>query len=140
MKHKKIIKWVLLISWMIIIFLLSHQPYSGESTHSIVEKVLPVLDKESINTINFIIRKLAHFTEYFILTHLLYSLLKEYSKDKRKIIIISIAICLLYAITDEIHQLYIPGRTAKLKDIMIDTTGGIFYIALLKIKELIKKE
>ena len=140
MKHKKIIKWALLLSWMIIIFLLSHQPYSGETTHSIVEKVLPVLDKESINTINFIIRKLAHFTEYFILTHLLYSLLKEYSKDKRKIIIISIAICLLYAITDEIHQLYIPGRTAKLKDIMIDTTGGIFYIALLKIKELIKKE
>ena len=120
---------------MIIIFFFSNQPYSGESTYSIVENLLPTLNSQSINTINFLIRKSAHFTEYFILTYLLYSVLKEYSKNKRIIMIMSIVICLIYAITDEIHQLYIPGRSPELKDVIIDTTGGIFYILLIKTKE-----
>lgn len=127
MKHKKLIKWLALIVWLIIIFLFSQQPHSGEATHSIIEQLLPNLKTNNIvDIINFIIRKLAHLTEYFILTLLTISLLKEYTKQEKIILISSLLFCFLYALSDEYHQSFIAGRGSSMKDVLIDTLGGIF--------------
>lgn len=131
MNKRKLTKILLLIIWMIIIFLFSNQPNSGNMTHNIIRQIFPFL-KESIilDYINFIIRKCAHISEYIILTYLIYSLLKEYSIKRKYILIISILFCALYACTDEYHQSFVKGRSATIKDCIIDTSGGILFLVL----------
>ena len=141
MNTKRIIKWVLLIIWMTIIFLLSHQAHSGDTTHSILEVIFPSIAKSNnIDILNFIIRKLAHITEYLILTLLIISLLKEYSLEERTIIILSIIICFTYACSDEFHQAFIPGRTSLFKDVLIDTTGGIIGVLIYTLTKKISRK
>nr|WP_307771913.1 VanZ family protein [Clostridium botulinum] len=94
------------------------------------------------NFLNFLIRKAAHITEYFILFMLLYYAFKKtfYKNLKIKAAIITI----LYACTDELHQLFIPGREGKIRDVLIDSIGvfiGVFFIYIFKfIKKHRKKE
>ena len=134
MNKRKYIKWICLIVWMIVIFLFSNQPHSGQATHSIIEQVLPILkEPKQIDLTNFIIRKIAHFSEYFILTLLIYSVLKEYKINNKKRFIYSIIFCILYACTDEFHQIFVIGRTATIRDCIIDTMGGMFYLIVHKI-------
>ncbi len=127
MKHKIIIKWLFLLIWMIIIFLFSNQANSGEITHNVIQNIIP-LPTNITNIINFIIRKMAHLTEYFILAILTINLLKEYTTKQNIIIIVSIIFCFTYATTDEFHQSFIANRTSSFKDVLIDTTGSLIAI------------
>ena len=52
---------------------------------------------------------------------------------KGKIIIITVLICFLYAVSDEIHQSFVPGRACRLLDILIDTSGSAFFCFLYHI-------
>ncbi len=122
---------------MILIYILSSQANSGVKTNEMISKILPGIKEPSIiETINYIIRKTAHLTEYFILTLLINSLLKEYTLKEKTRLLLSIAICFIYSMTDEIHQSFIQGRTGIFTDCLIDTLGGIIYIAIYKIKKL----
>ena len=42
-----------------------------------------------------------------------------------KKIAIALVVCILFAISDEFHQLFVPGRGAQVKDVLIDTAGAI---------------
>lgn len=129
MNKSKFLKLLILILWMGIIFCFSNQPNSGQETHDIIEETITTVKKETfIDIINFIMRKSAHMTEYFILTILFVSLYKEYTNNKNKLIMISIISCFLYACTDEIHQLFIIGRAGQFIDVLIDTIGGLLFI------------
>lgn len=89
-------------------------------------------DNEKDNIISdtrFIVRKLAHFTLYFILGILMYLTLRSYGIEKN-IIIYSILGCMLYAISDEVHQLFTDGRSFKVYDIIIDTLGSTTSITI----------
>ena len=131
LKKKKLQKWLCLLLWMGIIFLFSHQPHSAEATQSIVEKFLPNLkDDTIINILNFLIRKTAHFTEYFILAFLTYSLLKEYKNKRVNMTIKTLIFCFLYACSDELHQTFVEGRSGVLKDCWIDLIGSVFFIII----------
>ena len=131
MSNKKRIKWLILIIWMLLIFLLSHQPNSGSTTHRVLESLFPSIAQNSnIDLLNFIIRKSAHITEYFILTLLTISLLKEYSLKERITLLLSLIICFSYACADEFHQAFVPGRTSLFTDALIDTSGGLISIII----------
>lgn len=128
-KNKKVLGWVLLIVWMITIFIFSNQPGDESSKNS--EFVMYIfnllgLDLNSYfgSLATFIVRKGAHFTEYFILFMLSFNVLRFYIKGY-KAIIYSILICFLYACSDEFHQLFIPGRAGMFRDVLIDTSGAI---------------
>ena len=128
-KSKKIIRWCLLVCWMGFIFYMSHQ--SGEKSSEQSQFVLYIFNLIGLNLdsylgdlATFIIRKGAHFTEYFILFILAYNVVSLYV-DNKKARIYSILIVFLYACSDEFHQSFIPGRAAAFKDVMIDTSGGI---------------
>ena len=137
MNKKKICIWIILIFWMGIIFAFSHQANSGEVTHNVIQELTPGTPSNIlIDGINFIIRKSAHLFEYFILTVLFVSLLKQYTKNNKKIIISSLLLCFLYACTDEIHQNFIIGRTGCFKDVLIDTLGGILFVIIYIIYKL----
>ena len=138
MNKKKLIKWLVLLLWMLVIFLFSSQPHSGEATKSIIENIIPNIKTNSLlDMINFIVRKSAHVTEYFILALLTISLLKEYTKKERTILLSSIIFCFIYAMTDEYHQSFVPGRSSLFRDVLIDTSGSL--IALLGYYFYLKK-
>ena len=126
---KKRINILLVILWMILIFIMSsfNSTESSNQSNFIVDIITNLFNITNINLLSLIIRKLAHFTEYFILGILIYNLIHSYNKK----IYIAIIICVLYAISDEIHQLFVPGRSCQLLDILIDTMGSIVGIYLL---------
>ena len=83
-----------------------------------------------INKFVFIVRKSAHFFIYLILGLLVASLLKEYSLVNKRMMIYSFLICFLYAISDEIHQLFVNGRSGEIRDILIDSMGSLVGIVI----------
>lgn len=138
----------LAIIWMGVIFYMSNQPASISSIHSgntinIISK-LPIIGNimdylTSINIGEFIVRKCAHMFSYCILAIFLF--MSVYEDNIKKAIIIAFLGTFLYACSDEFHQYFIPGRVMALKDVMIDTTGGVigFIIASLVEKYKIRK-
>ena len=138
---KKPLIFILIITWMIIIFTFSAMNSNNSNSKSLglikgvvstTTKILHinVTDKQ-INkiatTLNYPVRKCAHVTVYLVLGILLMNLL--YNSDHKKIIYIIIAILFAYASTDEFHQSF-TGRTSSLRDVVIDTLGGCLGIII----------
>lgn len=73
---------------------------------------------------DFIIKKSAHVVEYAIFTLLLYRALKASDLDKKRAGIFSLVAAIFYGLTDEYHQGFTPGRTAKLRDVGFDALGS----------------
>jgi len=141
-KHKKRIAWVLLIAWMILIFLMSHQP--GEISSSQSDLLLKVFSLIGIELndyfgelATFIVRKAAHFSEYMILFFLAYNVSIKYTREKQVRLFLIIFV-FLYACTDEFHQNFIPGRNMAFKDVLIDTIGGIVGYIIITIIDKFK--
>lgn len=138
---KKIIYGILVICWMIVIFLFSNQDSTGSTnlTNGFLGKILEFINLEDSELIEYLflpVRKLAHFVIYFILGILVINLFKEFNYSYKDLLTICIFICLIYSISDEIHQMYVPGRAGRVLDVCIDTCGsllGIFgYLKLNK--------
>ena len=146
MNYKKNLSWILVIIWMVIIFLLSAQSandsgsLSGGITDRIYQVLNIVLPKLNIETLHSIIRTLAHFVLYLILGVLLLNAL-NYNKQKRNAnFVFALLIIVLYAISDEIHQIFVPGRAFQIYDLLIDFLGSLIGInALLMYSNLISK-
>ena len=89
-----------------------------------------------------IIRKIAHFSIYALVGFLLMGLVSTFKLKEKTRILISLILGVLYAASDEIHQLFSPGRSAQITDVYIDTLGvlvGIFVILLfIKVFEKMK--
>lgn len=100
------------------------------------------LDNPFIEGIQLLIRKLAHYTVYAIGGFLIMNYMFTINKKCKYQILYSIYLGGFYAITDEIHQLFVPGRSGRILDVLIDTAGvitGIFiYLGLRKLIKLIK--
>lgn len=148
----KKINIILLVIWMIIIFLFSSETgaeSSGKSdplAHNIVSTISELTDVDydklysKIDIVITIIRKSAHFIEYFILGILVIRVLKDYNNISNKLCIIGLIICFLYSCSDEIHQIFVPDRSGELKDVLLDTSASCisiyvyYYIYKLKHK------
>ena len=133
----------LLITQMWVIFGFSGQ--NGEESGSISRKITETvtqnigsiqnLEKEEkervLGKIEHIIRKLAHFSLYAIIGILLMSLMSTYKLKQKNRILVSGSIGLLYAISDEVHQAFIPGRGPQIGDVGIDFAGVIIGILIM---------
>lgn len=139
----KLLPWLLVILWMALIFLFSHQPAtkSSELSSGITEQIINIIivvapnssNKTSQIDISYIVRKGAHFTIYLVLGILVSnSIIKSNVEFKRNYLLLALLICFLYAISDELHQLFIPGRSGEVKDVLIDSTGALVGILLMK--------
>lgn len=145
---KKIIYSILLILWLIIIFNFSNQNgiISGENSSGIIYSTLDIIYnifniskeniKEVLSIIHNPIRECAHVFEYFILAFLTYKTLESFNIKENKYII-TLLFCFLSASLDEIHQLFIDGRSFEYYDILMDTLGSI--LMLLNINIFSKK-
>jgi len=140
MSMKKVIKLILLIVVMVFIFCMSSED-AGQSTvtsdgfiHQLF-KLFPFIKELSYRYsydeyVSFI-RELAHFTEFFVLGFFAYLNFTEYRKNF--IVLTSSIFSITYAISDEIHQLFTPGRVFDIQDILVDSLGAIsgVFLALL---------
>jgi VanZ family protein len=127
------------IIWMCLIFMFSHQ--TGTDSNENNKLIIYIFNSLGIdlNSIfgditNFIIRKIAHITEYLILYILIIRVLKlsDNSKDKY---IKALVYVFLYASSDEIHQIFIENRGPSFKDVLIDTCGGMVGMLIYYIKD-----
>jgi VanZ family protein len=105
-------RWILLVAWMLIIFLFSAQPHSGEITG------------HYLGILNIPIRKLGHVTEYGVLFTLAYN---AFGRGGLPAFIFS----LLFAGSDEWHQSFVPGRTATMNDVAVDAVGMLIAWGLI---------
>ncbi len=142
---KRAILIILLILTFFQIFRFSNQ--NGEKSSGISRKIttavtknvkkIQELDKnkqeEVLGQIEKVIRKLAHFSIYMVVGILMMLLMNTYEIKKFDRIAISLITGIIYASSDEIHQLFIPGRSAMITDVIIDTLGvlvGCFWVFL----------
>lgn len=77
---------------------------------------------ESVHTA---VRKAAHFTEYAVLGFFTCKAVLCDVRDRKHAILLSQIICSGYAVSDEIHQLFIPGRSGRAFDVGIDSLGAL---------------
>lgn len=148
---RKVIKIILVLLWMVMIFLLSNEEAVKSSKKSdglIIKSVelftgksLSVQEKEKVlKYLVFPVRKCAHLSLYLILGILVISLLREYMVINTKLVLLSLLICFLYACSDEIHQLFVPGRSGEVRDVLIDTLGAClgvsFYYLVFRKKKM----
>ena len=155
MTWKKGIKIVLILFWFGVIFMFSARNAKeslGVSNKLLIKVVemykhrdLAENEKENITKkFTFYIRKFAHFFLYFVLAFFVFILLKEFVSIDYKLVFFTILICMLYATTDEIHQLFIAGRTGRFFDVLVDTPGATLSTKLkysvMKLIESIKEQ
>ncbi|UTR12116.1 VanZ family protein [Evansella sp. LMS18] len=128
----KAFSWAAVILWMSLIFYLSHQPAdeSSELSRGVTEVVIETLEKVApnaglnINDFHNIIRKNAHFFIYLILGVLVINAMRRSNITLKRSAVTALLICILYAISDEVHQIFIPGRSGEVSDVIIDTAGA----------------
>jgi VanZ family protein len=138
----RIILILLLAITFIVIFNFSNEDSikSGNTSKKITNEItknidsIQKLDKvektKELDRIESIIRKIAHFSLYTLVGILLMAICSTYNLNEIIRIIISLLSGIVYAISDEIHQMFIAGRTAKPTDVFIDTLGVILGIVI----------
>lgn len=152
----KYVKCIIAIICCIIIFSFSAVPATASTKQSkgLTYNVIKLLNGNKLSErdlekltkkINPVIRKIAHFSIYMILAIFTYMFIEELNtKSKsekerlRKNILYTCIFCIIYAIFDEIHQIYVPGRTGKVIDVVIDTLGSCMGIAILLLNNSLK--
>ncbi len=139
MKNRKY--QILAILWMIVIFYLSHQPANISSAQSgtVIEllKNMPFIGSIisymlEIEIAEFVIRKSAHMFAYFVLAILFFKAMYK-GIDIKKVYTKAFIFTFLYACTDEIHQLFIPGRSGEFRDVLVDSTGALIGLLVIYI-------
>lgn len=139
MNKKIIILRIILIILLVIVFInifgfsSQNSEQSGNLSRTITLKITQNIKtiqnlengqkEQTLNIIETVIRKVAHFSEYTIVGILLMSLISTYNLRQKNRFLISIGIGFLYACSDELHQLFVPGRSAQFTDVLIDTSG-----------------
>ena len=151
MKKKIIItiSWLFVVLWMAIIFMFSNQNAKEsvggsreiikgaiETTVETSEKIGIIKEKpteKEIKTVSrgldYPFRKTIHMMEYLILMLLVLNALYQSGVRDKKLFIIGIIICFIYACSDEVHQSFLD-RTSKFTDVLIDTVGSLIGLLL----------
>lgn len=149
---KRFLYMIPVIIWMIFIFYMSGktgQESSGQSGKislfitNLLEKVRQDSPQEMQNLqdiLELVIRKAAHMTEYAILFLLSYLAMVKISMSQSRFYNRSIAvlISLLYACSDEMHQLLVPGRSGRMIDVGIDMAGVLIVLICMILSKNMK--
>ena len=134
MKGVRLLAFLPAVLWMVFIFALSAMPeevseeQSREVALSLRQLAVRYLGEEREEAWHetapsLSIRKLAHMMEYAILFLLLYGGILRNNENSPKAAALGAVLSVLYACSDEAHQLFVPGRSGEIRDIMIDLLG-----------------
>ncbi len=143
--EKRVLSIFLTLIWMAVIFILSDQPANESNELSLkaantiiktIEKVNLIETETEIKRVdmieqsNYIVRKYAHVWIYLFLGILLFNAIRVYKYNGFKHFIYTLLLCIVYAISDEFHQLFVPGRSGKATDVLIDSIGSLIGISM----------
>ncbi len=118
-----VISWILVVACMVAIFCLSAQTaedsadLSGSFIRAIFQLIGIELQQEGIRTV-------AHCLEFMGLSFLMFNAIFA-TWEKKITPLLAFVGTVLYAITDEIHQIFVPGRAFQISDILVDSTGAL---------------
>lgn len=139
-RYKQAIYLGLIIMWMATIFYFSNQPgvesgnTSGRVTKLIVSVSANITPSQEAH-IDRIVRKIAHYGAYLLGGILLINYINTLSLEEKKKILYAIAIGMIYAGTDELHQYFVEGRSCMITDVFLDALGiatGVLAFWLVK--------
>lgn len=141
---------ILLILWMFVIFNFSNEnaKTSTESSNRLIIKTIETIkhtklteeEKETIlDKFTIYFRKGAHLFLYFVLGILAFKLHYKIFGLQPITLIYTIIFCFVYACSDEIHQLFIDGRSGEALDVLIDTFGSFLATSILYLLHKKKK-
>ena len=133
------------LALMLVIFLFSAQPasISNSNSKSIVSRVVETTVKltkaeipepekrQLIDRVNNVAREYMHGVVFFVLGLLVQNAVTQSGAKGKKAIAAALAICVIYGISDEIHQVFVPGRAFQVSDLAMDSTGSIIGIAAM---------
>lgn len=144
MKRRKRIFLVLAIIWMLVISAFSSRTGdlsaadSGRIGMLVGQIFVPGFEgwsqekqNEFAEKVDYPIRKTAHATEYAILGMLLVGAYTDREKGRIARLLIPWLIGTIYAVTDEIHQLFVPGRSGQISDVCLDSVGVLIGVFIL---------
>lgn len=141
-KIQRIIFAILTLATFVTIFIFSNQNgnISGDTSRGFTRKIVEILridknlsetEKENlIENSQFIIRKLAHFTIYTIAGINIFGFFNTFDMKMKNKILCALFTGAVYAMSDEIHQMFSGGRTASPIDVCIDSCGVLFGIGI----------
>jgi VanZ family protein len=123
-------RWWPALLWAIVISAFSTSAFTSDNTSRFIIPILrwffPHASQQTLFSLHYFIRKTGHVTEYFILSLLV---LRGIRGGKSGVhlgwALAAIAVVGCYAALDELHQSFVPGRTAAVSDVLLDTAGGI---------------
>lgn len=140
---------VLTIVWMVVIFCFSSDNAEQSSSKSlgigqtIARVLVPDFDEwttekqeEWVEGIEYPIRKTGHAAEYAVLGFLCMGTARSWLQTGRRernnkiVVFLAWFAATLYAASDEIHQLFVPGRSGQLSDVILDSIGALVGIGL----------
>ena len=140
--HHRLSRYGPLVLWAALIFIGSTGLLSSANTNVILRPVLiwlfPHASEATIRLINFIvIRKGAHLTEYAIFALLAARAFRTSSREllRNHWFLASLFLVIVYSLSDEFHQSFVPSRTPSIYDSMIDTLGGLAALAVIAVRK-----
>ncbi|MBD2847550.1 VanZ family protein [Paenibacillus sp. IB182496] len=132
------LKWLLVVLAMGLIFMLSHQPAStsrelsdgfSRAIASVLGWVAPDASWDT-RSLNHIVRKNAHFFIYLGMGFVAMLALRSLRIRLWRSAGLALLLCVLYAVADEVHQMFVPGRGAQVRDVLIDSAGASLGVGL----------
>lgn len=130
-KKSRLQRWTPVVLWALVISIFSTHYFGNDQTGRVIVRALAwLLPGAKLHTLNFlhhILRKCAHVFEYFVFSLLLIRALRSGHPTAPRWMLSTIAIAIVfgYACIDEYHQSFVPGRTAKVTDALLDTASGV---------------
>ena len=131
-------RYLPLIAWLAFISYASTDSFSASNTSRIIGPVIlwlfPHTTPETLATIQFFTRKIAHFSEYAILAFLAARAFRTSPRPaiRQRWLLICAALVVVYALIDEYHQSFVPSRTASVFDSLIDMSGGLTALIFIR--------
>ena len=136
----------MVVIWMSAIFYASTDLFSANHTSRFIEPFLRWVSRGSlsepeIQELHFLIRKLAHLSEYAVLAVLSWNaiwrttnpdLATQVRSGEKITFAMAFLVAVVYAAGDEFHQRFVPSRGASVHDVMIDATGAIIGLVILQ--------
>ncbi len=121
---KAIFSWIAVFLCMAVIFILSAQ--KADDSQNLSDSLIIFF---GLRLSSDFVRSCAHFLEYAGLSVLVYNALYQSLGCAKPVL--SVVICSVYAVSDEIHQLFVEGRACQITDIITDSAGAMAGIAVL---------
>jgi VanZ family protein len=135
-----VLYWLPVVLWMSVIFSFSTDAGATRNTSRFIGPLLrwfdPTISDQSIHAVQLGVRKTAHLAEYAVLAVLLWRARRKPSRAdprpwRRSDALFALGIAVLFAVTDEWHQSFVPSRQGQLTDVLVDSGGAALGLLVL---------